>query len=369
MRAIVIEEFGVLPTLQEVPMPELQPGGVVLKVEATGLCRSDWHGWQGHDSDIVLPHVPGHELAGTIAAVGAGVDGWRVGDRVTTPFICACGECEQCREGNHQVCPNQLQPGFNYWGSFAEYVAVPFAEVNLVRLPDQLSFDTAAGLGCRFATSYRAVRQVGRVTEGENVVIFGCGGVGLSAVMIAATLGARVIAVDTNPGALELARSYGAADTIHAPGAKTVQAHAAADGAQAPGAQQRSPGVDGSASVVAEIRELTGGGAHVTMDALGSSAIVQDALRSLRPRGRHLQVGLLPAGVQLDVSRLIGQELEWLGSHGMAAHAYPELLDLVASGNLRPADLITRTIPLDETPAALAALTTGTTPGVTVIHP
>jgi D-arabinose 1-dehydrogenase-like Zn-dependent alcohol dehydrogenase len=340
MRAVLVEKYGVLPAVQDVPEPVPAVGGVVLKVEATGLCRSDWHGWQGHDSDIVLPHVPGHELAGTIAALGPGVIGWKVGDRVTTPFICACGHCEQCLAGDHQVCPNQLQPGFNYWGSFAEYVALPFAEVNLIRLPDALDFDTAAGLGCRFATSFRAVRQVGRVRPGESLVVFGCGGVGLSAVMIAADLGARVIAVDTNPDALTLATQYGAADVLVA-------------------------GPD----TVAQILDLTGGGAQVTMDALGSIQIVQDALRSLRPRGRHLQVGLLPSGVQLDVSRLIGQELEWLGSHGMAAHSYPEMLELVGSGALRPADLITRVISLEEVPAALEALTRTTLAGVTVIHP
>ncbi|GAB2675097.1 zinc-dependent alcohol dehydrogenase family protein [Kribbella swartbergensis] len=338
MRAVLVEQYGVPPTVVDVAAPEPEPGGVVLKVEATGLCRSDWHGWMGHDPDIVLPHVPGHELAGTIAAIGTGVSGWQVGDRVTTPFICACGTCEQCLSGNQQVCPNQVQPGFNYWGSFAEYVAVPYAEVNLVRLPDSLDFDTAAGLGCRFATSFRAIRQVGRVTAGETVVVFGCGGVGLSAVMIAAALGARVVAADTNPAALELARSYGASVVLQA-----------------------------SPQIVDEIRAL--GGAHVTMDALGSNDIVQQALLALRPRGRHLQVGLLPSGVQLDVGRLIGQELEWLGSHGMPAHAYPEMLHLVASGNLNPAALITRTITLDETPTALAALTQGTPPGVTVINP
>ncbi|GAB3823493.1 zinc-binding dehydrogenase [Kribbella italica] len=340
MRAIVVERYGVLPTVQEVAEPEVAAGGVVLKVESTGLCRSDWHGWQGHDSDIVLPHVPGHEVAGTIAAVGDGVQGWAVGDRVTTPFICACGECEQCLEGNHQVCPNQLQPGFNYWGSFAEYVALPFAAVNLVRLPEGMSFDTAAGLGCRFATSFRAVHQVGKVQAGEDVVVFGCGGVGLSAVMIAAALGARVVAVDTNPGALELARKYGAAEIVQA-------------------------GPD----AVEEIRALTGGGPRVTMDALGSNEIVQQALRVLRPRGRHLQVGLLPDGVRLDVSRVIGQELQWLGSHGMAAHTYPEMLGMVASGVLRPADLVTRVIGLDDVPAALDELSAGTPAGVTVIRP
>ncbi|WUJ75058.1 alcohol dehydrogenase catalytic domain-containing protein [Kribbella soli] len=338
MRAVVVEEYGVLPTVREVAEPSAADGAVVLRVEATGLCRSDWHGWMGHDSDIVLPHVPGHELAGTIAAVGAGVTGWQVGDRVTTPFICACGECEQCLEGNQQVCPNQLQPGFNYWGSFAEYVAVPFASVNLVRLPDDMDFATAAGLGCRFATSFRAVHQIGKVVAGERVAVFGCGGVGLSAVMIASALGAEVIAIDTNPEALRLATQYGAAHALQA-GSTTVDAlHAM-------------------------------GGAHVTIDALGSNGIVQQALSSLRPRGRHVQVGLLPSGVQLDVGRLIGQELSWLGSHGMPAHAYPEMLALVASGNLKPADLITRTIPLADAPAALAALSKGTAAGVTVIVP
>ncbi|MGZ0148577.1 zinc-dependent alcohol dehydrogenase family protein [Kribbella sp. WER1] len=332
MRAVVIEEYGVLPEVRDVPEPAVEGGAVVVKVEATGLCRSDWHGWMGHDADIVLPHVPGHELAGTIAAVGAGVRGWAVGDRVTTPFICACGTCEQCREGNHQVCPNQLQPGFNYWGSFAEYVAVPYAEVNLVRLADDMSFTTAAGLGCRFATSFRAVHQVGQVQAGERVAVFGCGGVGLSAVMIAADLGAEVTAIDTNPEALALARTYGATHTLQAPA-----------------------------------RDL--GGFHVTIDALGSSDIVQQALQALRPRGRHVQVGLLPGGVTLDVGRLIGQELTWLGSHGMPAHAYPEMLDLVANGNLNPQRLVTRTITLEETPAALAALTNGTSAGVTVITP
>jgi D-arabinose 1-dehydrogenase-like Zn-dependent alcohol dehydrogenase len=340
MRAILVDKYGVPPVLTDVPDPVVSDGGVVLRVGSTGLCRSDWHGWQGHDPDIVLPHVPGHEFAGTIAAVGPGVHGWSVGDRVTTPFICACGQCEQCAAGDHQVCPNQLQPGFDYWGSFAEYVAVPFASVNLVRLPETLDFDTAASLGCRFATSFRAVRQVGRVKAGESLVVFGCGGVGLSAVMIAAALGARVIAVDTSPDALDLATRYGASETVLA-GERTA----------------------------ATIVELTGGGAEVTMDALGDTRIVQDALRSLRPRGRHLQVGLLPTGVQLDVSRLIGQELQWLGSHGMAAHAYPEMLELVTSGAVRPADLVTAVIGLDEVPDAMAAMDHGSPTGITIIRP
>jgi D-arabinose 1-dehydrogenase-like Zn-dependent alcohol dehydrogenase len=340
VRAVLVERFGAPPVVTEVDDPVAPPGGVVLRVEATGLCRSDWHGWIGHDPDIRLPHVPGHELAGSIARIGDGVTGWSAGDRVTVPFICACGGCVQCRAGDHQVCPNQEQPGFTYWGSFAEYVAIPYAQVNLVRLPDELDARTAAALGCRFATAYRGLTKVGRVAPDEWMVVYGCGGVGLSAVMIGAAIGARVIAVDTNPEALTLAGRYGASRVLNA-----------------------GPDVAGL------VHEMTGGGADVTVDALGANQIVQDALNTLRPRGRHIQLGLLPDGVRLDVSRLIGQELQWLGSHGMPAHAYPEMLDRVGSGALRPADLVTRVIGLDAVPEALMAMSGPAPAGVTVIVP
>ena len=340
MRAVLVEQFGVRPAVAQVPDPVAGDLGVVLRVEATGLCRSDWHAWQGHDADVRLPYVPGHEIAGTIAAIGRDVRGWAAGDRVTVPFVCACGACAQCREGQQQVCLDQEQPGFSYWGSFAEYVVVPRAELNLVRLPAGLGFAGAASLGCRFATAYRGVRHVGRVSAGEWMAVFGCGGVGLSAVMIAAASGARVIAVDTSPAALALAARHGAEQTLAA-----------------------GPGVAGS------IRDLTGGGAHLSVDAAGSAETVQAALHCLRPRGRHVQVGLLPGAVSLDMTALIGRELQWLGSHGIAAHEYPAMLELVSSGAVRPADLVTRVIGLDDAPAALAAMNTASAPGVTVIRP
>ncbi|MEY2635273.1 MAG: alcohol dehydrogenase, partial [Actinomycetota bacterium] len=151
MRALVYSQFGGVPAVQQVAMPTPADDGVVISVQATGLCRSDWHGWFGHDSDVKLPHVGGHEYAGVISAVGADVNRLKVGDRVTVPFVCGCGSCEFCLSGNAQVCPHQKQPGFDLWGSFAEYVAVPWADFNVVKLPDEVSFDVAAGLGCRFA--------------------------------------------------------------------------------------------------------------------------------------------------------------------------------------------------------------------------
>ncbi|MFE5806401.1 MULTISPECIES: zinc-dependent alcohol dehydrogenase family protein [unclassified Streptomyces] len=345
MRAVVFERYGERAEVRDVPEPAPPAGGVVVRVEATGLCRSDWHGWMGHDPDIVLPHVPGHELAGVVEAVGAGVRNWRVGDRVTAPFVCACGSCADCAAGDHQVCARQTQPGFTHWGSFAEYVALDHADVNLVAVPEELSYATAAGLGCRFATAFRAVVAQGRAAAGEWVCVYGCGGVGLSAVMIAAAAGARVIAVDTAPGALELARKFGAVHSVDAgDGADTAEA----------------------------VRELTGGGAHLSLDALGSPATAAASVAGLRRRGRHVQVGLLPAAAGaavLPMDRVIGWELEILGSHGMAAHAYPPMMELVRGGVLRPDLLVTSTITLDAAPAALAAMGSAAVRGVTVILP
>ncbi|MFI6344012.1 zinc-binding dehydrogenase [Streptomyces sp. NPDC050560] len=342
MRAVVFERFGGPARVREVTDPEPSPGGVVVRVEATGLCRSDWHGWQGHDDGITLPHVPGHELAGVVESVGAGVALHRAGDRVTVPFVCACGGCSACAAGEQQVCERQTQPGFTHWGSFAQYVALEHADVNLVPLPDDMAHATAAGLGCRFATAFRAVVDRGRAAPGEWVAVHGCGGVGLSAVMVAAAAGARVVAVDVAPGALRLARECGAEAVVDA---------------------------RGTADPAAAVREATGGGAHVSLDALGSGATAAASLRSLRRRGRHVQVGLLPEDPALPMGRAVALELELYGSHGMPAHAYPAMLAMIAAGTLRPDRLVTGTLRLDEAPAALAAMGTAPTPGVTVIEP
>ena len=338
MRALLFETFGGPLTVRDVPAPDPAPDGVVVEVAASGICRSDWHGWQGHDPDVVLPHVPGHELAGTVAAVGADVRNWSVGDRVTVPFVNACGRCAQCAAGEHQVCTRQTQPGFTHWGSMAEYVALDAADVNLVALPDGLDAATAASLGCRFATAFRAVAQVARVRPGEWVAVYGCGGVGLSAVQVAVAAGARVIAVDVSPAALQLAAANGAEHAV--------------DGGDVPAA----------------VAELTGGGAHVSLDALGAAVTCENSVRSLRPRGRHVQVGLLPPAqgrpvVPMDL--VVAHELQVLGSHGMAAHAYPELLGLISAGRLDPRRLVTRELGLDQAGAALADV--GRRPGIAVV--
>lgn len=218
MRGVLFEEFAGPLVVTDLPDPVCPADGVVVRVGATGVCRSDWHGWQGHDDGIAVPHVPGHELAGTVVAVGPQVRSWSVGDVVTVPFVCACGECDACLAGEQQVCERQTQPGFTHWGSFAELVALDHADVNLVRLPEGMTPVTAASLGCRFATAYRALTVHGRVRAGDRVAVHGCGGVGLSAVMIAAASGAHVLAVDVNPAALDAARAAGAEAVVDASG-------------------------------------------------------------------------------------------------------------------------------------------------------
>jgi alcohol dehydrogenase len=340
MKAIYFTEFKGTLSVVDIAIPVPTDSGVVIKVEATGLCRSDWHAWMGHDSDIVLPHVPGHEFAGVISSVGSLVSKFAVGDRVTVPFVCGCGKCTYCLRGDAQVCPTQTQPGFTGFGSFAEYVAIDNADFNLINIPSEVSFATAAALGCRFATAYRALIKRAKLKAGEKIVIYGCGGVGLSAVMIAKAQGAIVYAVDVNDGALEVAASLGA---------------------QIINSRTTDP--------VAFLQNL--GGADVAVDALGSEVTAGASVLSLARGGRHLQLGLLltPSGLTaMPMARVIAWELTLLGSHGMAARDYPEMLALVASGALDPSLLVKREVGIEEGAIALADLDSQGAAGITIIN-
>ncbi len=342
MRAVLFEKFQETPKVVTVNDPTPETHGVVVKVEATGVCRSDWHGWMGHDSDIDLPHIPGHELAGSIVAVGKDVTNWKPGDRMTVPFICGCGTCSECHAGHQQVCLQQEQPGFTHWGSFAEYVRIDQADLNVVALPEGMDFATAASLGCRFATSFRAVVDQGKVSAGQWVAVHGCGGVGLSAVMIANAVGANVIGIDIDPAKLALAKTVGAAATIN--------------------------GADGN--VAEAIHEITKGGAHVSIDALGHPTTMTNSILCLRPRGKHIQVGLMlgdHATPSVPMPKIVGQEIQILGSHGMQAHRYGAMLDMVKGGKLDPALLVGNRISLDHAPEALTRMDKFQSVGATVI--
>lgn len=345
MRAALYDAFQGPIRVERVADPTPPPDGVVLKVMANGVCRSDWHAWMGHDPDIKsLPHVPGHECAGLVEAVGAEVKRWRVGDRAILPVVSGCGRCSTCLAGQHQVCPDQFQPGFTAWGSFAEYVSLSYADANLVALPENLSYAVGASLGCRFTTAWRVIVQQGRVTPGQWVAIYACGGVGLSAVMIAAALGAQVIAVDIDPAKLSLAKAVGARHTI--------------DGRE-------------TNDVPAAIRDLTGGGVAVSVDALGQPQLCRNSILSLKRQGRHVQVGLLLGGDNdppLPMDRVIAHELEIVGSHAMAGHSFGPLMALIEAGGLDPERLIHRRVSLEEGAKTLETMGEFSELGVTMIE-
>jgi alcohol dehydrogenase len=338
------ERFGETPEVRTVADPTPSRSGVVIEVKAAGLCRSDWHGWKGHDPDIHLPHVPGHEFAGVIAAVGSEVKAFRPGDRVTVPFVSGCGHCRECRSGNQQVCEEQFQPGFTHWGCFAEYVAIDYAENNLVRLDERIDYATAASLGCRFATSFRAVVDQGRVRGGEWLAVHGCGGVGLSAIMIGAALGANVVAIDIADDKLDYARRLGATATLN------------------------SREID---DIPSAVKDLTQGGAHVSIDALGHPQTCFNSIANLRRRGRHVQVGLMLADharPMIPMAQVIAHELEIYGSHGMQAWRYDDMMTMILSGRLNPSALIGARLSLTEAVPVLVEMDKFADKGIQVIE-
>lgn len=342
MRASVLHGFDTAPVLQDVADPICPRDGVIVQVAACGVCRSDHHAWKGVDPDVALPHVMGHEFSGVITELGPDVTGLTVGMRVTAPFILGCGHCDECTHGEPTTCNTQQVIGFTRWGAFAQYLAVPHAAANIVPLPDAVSFDVAAAMGCRVTTAWRAVYDRARVQSGEWVAVVGAGGAGLSAIMIAKALGAKVIAVDLSQSALDLAVAQGADHAI----------------LSSPEAAQ-------------ELRALTGGGAHVAIEAVGITPTYDIALRSLRKLGRYVQIGM-PTGahetVPLPLLELVyARQLTIMGMRGLSAKGFAPLLDLMAQGRLDFAPLITQRIGLDGVGDALKAMDHGQPAGITVV--
>lgn len=345
MQAALFRKFQDSINIENIPMPHLLPNGAIIQVKATGICRSDWHGWMGHDSDVQLPHVPGHELAGYVEEVGKNVRNWKKGDRVTLPFCCGCGYCPQCSSGNQQICDNYFQPGFTAWGSFAEYVHIDYADVNLVRIPDFMSNEAAAVLGCRFITAYRGIIAQGKLQAGHWVAIHGCGGVGLSAIIIAHAIGAQVIAVDIDDQKLTLAQSLGANVTLNAN--KVENIHQA-------------------------VKQITKGGVSVSVDALGSNTTCINSILSLRKRGKHIQIGLMTenhATPSIPMGTVIANELEIIGSHGMQAHQYPAMLDLIFTKKIPLEKMIGQRMNLTEGVQALMTMNQFKNTGIMIIDP
>lgn len=342
MRAALLTAYRHPLDLTDAPDPACPEDGVVLELLACGVCRSDWHAWTGSDPDIVLPQIPGHEFCGVVAEVGPAVTRWTKGDRVVAPFILACGRCPECASGNQTACATQIVPGFTAPGAFAEAIAVPRADLNLAPLPAAMDPAVAAGLGCRATTAWHGLTGRADLRAGEWLAVHGAGGVGLSAILIARALGARVVAVDVQTDKLETAMAFGAEAVVNA---------AETDAAEA-------------------IRDLTRGGAHVSLEALGIETTTASSIRCLRKLGRHVQVGM-PAGdharMTLPWDAVYSGQLALYGTRGMPAWRYPSLFSMIETGAVDFAPLVTRRIPLSAAGAELAAMDGPTPPGVAVV--
>ncbi|MFD7585674.1 alcohol dehydrogenase catalytic domain-containing protein [Kitasatospora sp. NPDC059811] len=350
MRAAVIEELHKPLVIREVPDPSCPPDGAIVRVGANGICRTDWALWAGEfwtgGPRVEAPFVLGHEFAGTVVEVGREVRGWKEGDRVIFPMNPGEGACEMCRSGNQHVCEHvdSLVPGVSYWGAFAEYVMVRFADVNLVEVPEGVDFVDVAALACRYMTAFHGVVDQAKVRGGEWVAVYGAGGgMGLSTVEIAAATGANVIAIDITDDKLGAARALGAVHTVNA---------ATDDPAEA-------------------VKTLTGGGAHVSVDAVGIAAACRNSVLSLRTRGRHLQLGHTTAAEQGDVALpvdvMMVKELEFLSAFGMQGQRFGTMLNMIAAGRLDPGRIVSRTVGLHEASEVLESLETYGPTGVVVI--
>jgi D-arabinose 1-dehydrogenase-like Zn-dependent alcohol dehydrogenase len=340
MRAAVLREYRADLSLETVPDPACPKDGVVLKVEACGVCRSDWHGWTGEHPRVKPGQIPGHEYCGEV--VEAGPDArHRIGERLVAPFILACGSCPECQSGNQIVCKNQRLPGFIEPGAFAEYIAVPF-DHNLSPLPSSLTSTVAAGLGCRVTTAWHALTGRAALQAGEWLAVHGTGGVGLSAMLLGRALGARVVVVDVVEEKLNHAKGLGAEAAVNAKAGNVAEA----------------------------IREITGGGAHVSVEALGIAETTNASIECLRPLGRHIQIGM-PVGhtatMPINMNAVYMKNLALFGTRGMPSWRYPSLLALIESGRVDMSPLIAREIPLSGASAELRAFDGPTPPGVAVI--
>jgi 6-hydroxycyclohex-1-ene-1-carbonyl-CoA dehydrogenase len=331
MKAAVFHAAHQPLTVQEVPDPTPGPGELLVRVAACGVCHTDLH-YIDHGTPTFKkpPLILGHEISGTVAGLGAGVSGWQPGDRVLLPAVYGCGQCPACRNGRENICERMVMFGNNVDGGYAEFVVAPSRDVH--RLPERIPLVEGAIIADALTTPYHAVVHRGRVQAGDQVAVFGCGGIGLNLVQVAAAFGARVTAVDLSEEKLEWARRLGAAATVHPPQVERVDK---------------------------AVRELTGGGANVAFEAIGLPQTQEQAFACLRTGGRLVLVGFAGEAMRLDGGRAMFREMEIVGSLGCRSIDYPRVISLVEQGRLRLAELVTARFPLAEINQAFETLRQG----------
>lgn len=310
MKAMVLREYNHPLKLEEVDVPKIEPGEVLIKVKACGVCASNVKYVEGaYPSVLKLPHILGHEPAGEIVEIGPGVQGFTRGDRVCVYIFIPCGECLYCSKGEENNCIAVKRIGMEVSGAYAECIKAPVR--NVFKIPEGMTYDEASVLADAAATSFHALREKAKVRVGEDVVIIGVGSLGINAVQIAKAAGARVIAIDITPSKLEFARRYGADETI-----------------------------DGRKEDIAQrVRRLTSGkGADSFIDFVGGPESARAGLHSLRRGGKLVVVGHDPHHpIQVKAfQELIMEEIEIIGSHASTRQELREVIALVQAGKLKP---------------------------------
>ena len=339
MRAAVVRNFNQDLSIETVEDPKCPDNGVVLEVAACGVCRSDFHGWVGAHPKVENGSILGHEYCGTVVEAGAQAK-YKIGDKLIAPFILGCGSCPACDVGASNTCESAIVPGFGAQGAYAEFVAVP-RDHNLVYLPETMSPALAAGLGCRVTTAWHALTDRANVRAGEWVAVHGTGGIGLSALLLAKMLGARVVVVDVVEEKLSHAIGLGADAAVNA----------------------------ATTGVAEAIRDITGGGAQVSIEALGIEATTNASVECLATLGRHVHVGM-PAGdglMQINMRAIYAKQLSFFGTRGMPAWKYPSLLGMIERGDVDLSPMLDRVVALSGASAELRAMHGPTPPGTAVI--
>jgi alcohol dehydrogenase, propanol-preferring len=318
-------------TIEDIPTPEPQAGEVLIKVAGCGVCHTDLH-YIDHDVPTFKkpPLILGHEVSGVVAAPGSGANHFKEGDRVLAPAVYGCGHCKMCRTGRENICENMVMFGNNVDGGYAEYMLAPAKDV--IPLPAEIPLIEGAIIADATTTPYHAVVNRGKVQPGDAVVVFGCGGIGLNVVQIAAAVGGQVIAVDVVDAKLEWAKKLGATATLNAKGVERVDK---------------------------EIRKLTNGGADIAFEAIGNPVTQAQAFASVRTGGRFVVVGFSDKPMTLDTGRVMFREMEIIGSLGCRAVDYPRVIELARQGKIKVAELVTAKFPLDRINDAFDTLRRG----------
>ena len=353
MRAAVLNSIPGHLDIEDLDIAEPGPREVLIRTAAAGLCHSDLHFMEGK-YPFPCPAVLGHESAGVVEAVGSMVHYVQPGDHVITCLSAFCGHCSQCTDGHLSLCENKgtelvrqvgepprLSRGdgetvnqYLHLSSFAERMLVH--EHALVKIDPEMPLDTAALIGCGVTTGLGAVFRTARVAPGETVAVIGCGGIGLSAIQGARIAGAnRIIAVDTNPGKLELAQQLGATHVVDATSSDPVQA----------------------------VKSLTGGGVHHSFEAVGMKVTAEQAYQMLRNGGQATVIGMIPVGTKIEIH---GPELlfeKTLTGSNMGSNQFrtdmPRYIEMYLDGRLHLDEMVSQRIGLDDINDGFAEMKTG----------